>query len=92
VGLNQNLSSTSPGDFSGFQDPGVDALLMELRSSDDDDRSQEIIDEIQTIWDRDTPGVILAQQPTLIGWNPDVHGVVPTITSMVLFHDAFIAG
>ncbi|MCD9623262.1 hypothetical protein [Rhabdothermincola salaria] len=55
-------------------------------------RSQELIDEIQVIWDRDTPGVILSQQPTLIAWNPDVHGIVPTITSMVLFHDAFLAG
>ena len=91
VALNQNLSSTSLSNPSGYKNPEVDALLGELRSSDDQARSQEIIDELQTIWDRDMPGVILSQQPELIGWAKNVHGIVPTIGSMVLFHEAFIS-
>jgi peptide/nickel transport system substrate-binding protein len=91
VALNQNLSSTSLSNPSGYKNPEVDALLGELRSSDDDARTQEIINELQVIWDRDMPGVILSQQPELIGWAKNVHGIVPTIGSMVLFHEAFIS-
>jgi peptide/nickel transport system substrate-binding protein len=92
VALNQNLSSTSLANPSGFKDAQVDELLLELRATDDDARTQEILDEIQVIWSEQQPGVILSQQPELIAWNPSVHGVVPTIASMVLFHEAFITG
>ncbi|MCD9623261.1 ABC transporter substrate-binding protein [Rhabdothermincola salaria] len=92
VALNQNLSSTSLANPSGFSDPQLDELLIELRASDDAARTQEILDEIQVIWSDNQPGVILSQQPELIAWNPSVHGVVPTIASMVLFHETFITG
>ncbi|MCD9623260.1 ABC transporter substrate-binding protein [Rhabdothermincola salaria] len=91
VALNNNLSSTSLANPSGYSDPQIDELLIELRGADDPARIQEILDEIQVIWDRDMPGVILSQQPELIAWNPSVHGVVPTIASMVLFNETFIA-
>jgi peptide/nickel transport system substrate-binding protein len=91
VSLSQNLSSTSLSNPSGYKNPEVDALLLELRSSEEAARIQEIINELQVIWDRDNPGVILSQQPELIGWAKNVHGIVPTIGSMVLFHEAFIS-
>jgi peptide/nickel transport system substrate-binding protein len=90
VALNQNLSSKSVANPSGYSNPQVDALLTELRSTDDDAETQRILDEIQTIWSQDQPGVILSQQPELIGWSQNVHGIVPTIASMVLFHEAFL--
>ena len=55
VALNQNLSSKSVANPSGYSNPEVDALLTELRSTDDDAETQRILDEIQTIWPRTSP-------------------------------------
>ena len=90
MALNQNLSSTSVANPSGFKNPEVDALLLQLRATDDAAEQQQLLNDIQAIWDQQMPGVILSQQPELIGWNEKVHGITPTIASMVLFHDAFI--
>lgn len=91
VALNQNLSSRSVANPSGFKNEQIDDLLVKLRATDDDATQQDLLNQIQSIWDRNQPGVILSQQPELIGWAKNVHGIVPTVASMVLFHDAFLS-
>jgi peptide/nickel transport system substrate-binding protein len=92
VVMYRELSSQSPTNPSGYASEEMDMLLAELKASSDPEQTQAVIDEIQALWDQDQPAVVLSQQPDLIAWSQSVHGVVPTVASMVLLHEAFIAG
>jgi peptide/nickel transport system substrate-binding protein len=91
VAMYRDLSSQSATNPSGYASPEMDALLGELRAAKDEAETQRVLDEIQVLWDQDQPAVNLSQQPDYIAWAPQVHGVVPTVASMVLLHEAFIA-
>ncbi|MCD9622747.1 ABC transporter substrate-binding protein [Rhabdothermincola salaria] len=91
VAMYRDLSSESATNPSGYASAEMDALLTELRAASDEAETQEVLDEVQALWDVDQPAVNLSQQPDLIAWAPDVYGMVPTVASMVLLDQAFIA-
>jgi hypothetical protein len=43
------------------------------------------------VWDETVPAVPTAVVPELIAWDQSVHGVVPTVNTMLLLDEAFIA-
>jgi peptide/nickel transport system substrate-binding protein len=91
-GLSLHLLSTSPQNASGFKNADYDALVNQLKTAADDAETQQILDQLQTLWDEVVPAAIFTSTPELVAWNDNVHGITSTVNSMVLFDQAFIAG
>jgi peptide/nickel transport system substrate-binding protein len=87
-----HLLSTSPQNASGFKNADYDALVNQLKTAADDAATQEILDQIQVLWDEQVPAAIFTSTPELVAWNENVHGITSTVNSIVLFDQAFIAG
>lgn len=91
-GLSLHLLSTSPQNASGFKNADYDALVNQLKTAADDAATQEILDQLQVLWDEQVPAAIFTSTPELVAWNDNVHGITSTVNSIVLFDQAFIAG
>lgn len=91
VGLNQHLASSSGQNASGYADDEFDALIDELQVSPDDETTKQVLDRIQARWDETIPSVTVSAVPEYVAWDPKVHGVEPTVKTMVLLDDAFLA-
>ena len=91
ISLSQHVYSTSRQNVIGYADDEMDALIDELRQTGDADEITDILDRVQQRWDETIPALPTAVVPEFIAWDQSVHGVVPTVNSMLLFDDAFIA-
>ncbi len=92
ISLSQHVYSTSRQNVIGYSNPEMDALIDELQVAATPEATTDVLNRIQALWDDTVPTVPTAVVPEFIAWDESVHGVVPTVNSMVLFDDAFIAG
>jgi peptide/nickel transport system substrate-binding protein len=71
--------------------PAMSGLIEELQGAGTVEQERAVMGRIQQQWNQDVPALIFGPQPELVAWQPDVQGVVGTVNSMVLLHDAWIA-
>lgn len=87
--LYSNLYSTSTGNVSGYTDPEMDRLLLELQAAEPD-AAPEVIERIEERVGATVPMVPLAAQDNLVSWSPDVHGLRHSFAEIMLLGDAWI--
>ncbi|WP_024793930.1 ABC transporter substrate-binding protein [Tomitella biformata] len=90
IRLDSSLSSTSPSNALGFSDPAMDAALEELQTATTDDAKRAAIAKIQTVVNEEVPFLSWGAQATFITWQDDVHGVKPSLDTVILFDKAWI--
>jgi peptide/nickel transport system substrate-binding protein len=91
ISLSQHIYSTSRQNVIGYADEEMDGLIDELRQAGDAEAITDILDRVQQRWDETLPSVSTAVVPEFIAWDQSVHGAVPTVNSMLLLDEAFIA-
>ncbi|HEY8524375.1 MAG TPA: ABC transporter substrate-binding protein [Acidimicrobiales bacterium] len=92
ISLSQHVYSTSRQNVIGYANEELDALVDELRVARGTEEITDILNRVQEVWDETLPTIPTAAVPEFIAWDESVHGVVPTVNSMILLDDAFIAG
>ena len=90
--LNSSLVSTSPANYGGLKDPGIDAAMDELRVANDEAGTKAALDDLQGAMNDAVPAV-----PLFHGYNRVIHaddlvGITPTANSLVFFSSAFLKG
>ncbi|MCL2532727.1 MAG: ABC transporter substrate-binding protein [Nocardiaceae bacterium] len=83
--LNSALQSTSPLNMTGYSNPEMDGLLAQLQSAQTDDDKIAIIERIQKLVNDTAPFMTWSAQAVFVPWSSGVHGVVPTLDSVMLF-------
>lgn len=89
LGLQGTLGSKSSSNFSGYSNPEMDALLVQLQAAGDDDAFRQALGQIQTLWNETVPSVPTSALMIFVAWQKDVHGVVPTATNIMLLDKAW---
>lgn len=89
--LANRLESTRPTNTISYGNPEMDELIRQLRGAEAPEDVQAILDGIQQQVDETFPSLVLGAVPEGYAWTSDLRGVVPTSTSGILFHDAFLA-
>lgn len=84
------LSSDSLVNLTGYSNPEMDDLLLELQGAESLEDRQAVIAKIEQLWYETIPGVNLASSVHLVAWQENVHGVVPGAEYMMLFGEAWI--
>ncbi|WP_182358555.1 ABC transporter substrate-binding protein [Tomitella gaofuii] len=85
-----NLSSSSPSNALGFKDPQVDALLERIKTAPTDDATRAALADLQTAVNEKVPFLAWGSVATLIAWNKQVHGIKPSLDTIVLFDKAWV--
>lgn len=88
--LSNSLHSESPGNVTGYASEEMDALLGELQQVSDPEDAREVIKGVEELWATEVPGITLTSGGLFTGWNDNVHGVVPTSESNMLFGEAWV--
>ncbi|WP_305094211.1 ABC transporter substrate-binding protein [Prescottella sp. R16] len=88
LGLQTVLADTSPSNFAGYSNPQMNELLDKLQAADGDDEIRSVISEIQTLWNETMPSVPVSSVMIYVAWQPNVRGVVPTATGIMLLDKA----
>lgn len=82
--------SQSASNYSGFDDPEMDAAIDELRRAATADEKTAAVEGVQRVWNETFPGVAYAASGTFIAIAPEVRGVVQTSWGTLLFHNAYV--
>lgn len=85
-----SLHSESDGNVTGYASEEMDDLLSRLRQIGDPEDSTEVVERIEELWATDVPGVTLMSGGLFTAWNDDVHGIIPTSESNLLFGEAWV--
>lgn len=88
--LEQQLYSTSPTNRLGYANPAMDAALDKLRVAATDDERRAAFKAIAEIFSADVPIAVFEAVEEYVAFDPDVHGVVPTSNSVMLFDKTWI--
>ncbi|CAM3047315.1 ABC transporter substrate-binding protein [Prescottella defluvii] len=89
--LNSALQSNSVLNSTGYSNPEMDALLGDLQSARMPDEKREIFARMQQLVNDTVPFMTWSAQTVLVPWNSKVHGVTPTLDSVMLFDKAWLA-
>ncbi|WP_233266669.1 ABC transporter substrate-binding protein [Tomitella fengzijianii] len=90
IRLYSALSSTSTNNSSGYHSAEMDALLAKIQQAPDEDAKRAAFAELQQQFTAHAPMVPMASGSNFVAWSPNVHGVTPTMDSVMLFDDAWI--
>ena len=85
------FSCSSPNRL-GYCNQEMDAALAELKQAKGLEAQKAVLAKIQKIWNETVPSSITETIEEVIVTDSKVQGVVPTIDSRVLFHNASISG
>ncbi|WP_137723529.1 ABC transporter substrate-binding protein [Prescottella subtropica] len=88
LGLQTVVSDSSTSNFAGYSDPRMDALLDKLQAAAGDDAIRGVLAEIQELWNETVPSVPVSSVMIYVAWQPNVRGVVPTATGIMLLDKA----
>lgn len=91
--LSELLFSQSPTNAPGYVSEEMDGLLRQLQAVGNDPEApeaQEAMTAIETLFHEDVPAVIMNPAGNFVMMQDDVHGIIPTTQTIVLFHDAWI--
>lgn len=91
ISLSQHVASDSRQNVMGYANDEMDALIDELRETSEPEAITDILDQVQALWDETLPTVPTAVTPELIAWDQSVHGAVPTVNTMLLLDEVFLA-
>lgn len=86
--LATNLNSQSPQNPSGYANEEMDGLIAELQTAEGDE-AQQLLEDINQLWQETVPGVALGAGAFFFPWNEDVHGVTTSSELLMLFGDAW---
>jgi peptide/nickel transport system substrate-binding protein len=91
LSLVRNLSSTSPSNRMAVSNPNLDALLAEALATPFADLPP-VMAKINNEINADSTAINYAVTSEGIVWADNISGIVPTVSTIFLFHDAFIDG
>ncbi|MDR7303839.1 ABC transporter substrate-binding protein [Haloactinomyces albus] len=80
-------SNTNP---SGYANPRMDELLVQLQAADSVEKRKAVLADIERLWWQDVPSVPLGAAAQFMAWQDTVRGVVPTQYAMLLFGKAWV--
>ncbi|PTR19864.1 peptide/nickel transport system substrate-binding protein [Rhodococcus sp. OK519] len=89
LNLYGSMGSDSRNNATGFADPDMDRLLLEVQTAPTDDDKREAISNVQRYANETVPYVLWGPAPVLTAWEPTVHGVKRTVTDIILFDTAW---
>ena len=89
--LYEKVHSSARGNSGGSADPELDGLIEELGLATTPEEQQEVLERIQAQWNETVPYAPLGATPEWNAWGDDVHGVVPSIDSIMLLGQAWKA-
>lgn len=92
ISLSQHVASESRQNVVGYANDEMDALIEELRQASTPEAVTDVMNQVQALWDETIPSVPTGVTPEFIAWDQSVHGLVPTVNTMLLLDKAFIAG
>ncbi|HEY8525064.1 MAG TPA: ABC transporter substrate-binding protein [Acidimicrobiales bacterium] len=84
------FGSDSPNNRSGYANPELDEALGRLKAAATVEEQEEILADIQEIWNETVPSVILGTREELIAVADTVHGLDYSHMTMVHFDDAYV--
>lgn len=84
------MASDSNNNAGGYQNPEMDALLLQLQTAPDEAAQQTAIDEIQQLVNETAPFAVWGPTVTFSTWTPDLHGVKVTTDDIMLFDEAWL--
>ncbi|MQW76190.1 ABC transporter substrate-binding protein [Nocardioides sp. dk4132] len=87
--LYEKVHSSARGNSGGSADPELDRLIEELGAATTPEEQQEVLEQIQAQWNETVPYAPLGATPEWNAWGEDVHGIVPSIDSIMLFDGAW---
>ncbi|MGY1812083.1 ABC transporter substrate-binding protein [Blastococcus sp. SYSU D00820] len=90
VKLFSTLHSSGTQTYGGYTSPEMDALIEEFQAAGTYEEQLEIMDRIQQQINETVPFLNWGPFAEVIAWNDNVHGVVGTMSSMVLLDKAWI--
>lgn len=90
VTLYRNLHSESPNNRLAYRNPEMDAAIEKLGATSDLDAQRDAMAEIQRVFNETVPVAVHEATEERIVWADNVKGIVPTLATIVLFHDAYI--
>ena len=86
-------SAMTPGgatNLTGIDDPELTAALTEFKAAADIDSQKAALNRVQEIYNRVQPFAVMANAEQYVIVDESVKGVVPTLSSVMLFDNAFI--
>ncbi|WP_247596040.1 MULTISPECIES: ABC transporter substrate-binding protein [unclassified Rhodococcus (in: high G+C Gram-positive bacteria)] len=90
LGLYSTVNSQSRSNTAGYVNPDMDKLLLDLQHAKDGKASEEVLSEIQTLWNETVPSAPISGLPSFWAWQKNVHNIVPTAAGIMLFDQAWI--
>ncbi|MDT0202786.1 ABC transporter substrate-binding protein [Nocardioides sp. AE5] len=87
--LFEKVYSSSSSNIGKSNDPELDALILELGAADSAEDQTAALEKIQAQWNETVPYISLGATPEWNAWGDGVHGVVPSIDSIMLYGDAW---
>lgn len=89
LGMEPTFNSKSTGNFSGYANPQMDALLLDLQRAEGAGATRDVLDKIQALANETVPSVPISAMPELIVWQKNVHGIVPNATAIMMYDKAW---
>jgi peptide/nickel transport system substrate-binding protein len=86
--FNSAFITTGGGNFAGYNNPEVDALIAAGRSATTDDEVKEAITGIAEAYARDVPWLALAAEDEVVLFADDLNGVLPGANTVMSFAEA----
>ncbi|WP_235734799.1 ABC transporter substrate-binding protein [Nocardioides alcanivorans] len=86
--LANNIYSTSPSNPAGYANKDMDKLIDELQASQPIE-AMDTLRAIDELWSETVPGASLGEGGFFAPWQDNIHGIIPTSQSIMLFHGAW---
>ena len=86
-------SAMSPGgatNLTGINDPELSAVLADFKAAAGLDAQKKALTEVQEVYNNVMPFTVLANAEQYVVVDESVKGVVPTLSSVMLFDNAFV--
>ena len=84
------LGSASMSNPGRYANPEMDKLLTDLQAAASPEDGAEEMAAVENLWREDVPYVNIAGGAFVNAWHDDVHGIVPTAESSILFDKVWI--
>ena len=86
-------AAMTPGgatNLTGIDDPELTKVLTEFKAASDLDSQKEALNRVQEVYNRVQPFAVMANAEQYVIVDESVKGVVPTLSSVMLFDGAYI--
>ncbi|MCL2533484.1 MAG: ABC transporter substrate-binding protein [Nocardiaceae bacterium] len=84
------LGSDSRNNASGYADPQMDALLVDVKTATTDDAKKDAIAKVQARANETIPYAVWGPSKVFVAWDGDIHGVKRSVDNIVLLDQAWI--